>query len=93
MALSVEAIRQKDKKGLWAMDLRHSLDLFLIGETVVRDWVFRQWSGDASEKCEVFVLLNLAFQKLLKAHARDYCQRCRAALTPPPEAVEKENRI
>lgn len=82
--------RQYEILNVWRINLCQSVEVFLVGETVVRRWVRRHVNATDSQFLEMFELLNAATHQLVRLYSLRYCENCRA-LQPTGQTPGRED--
>ena len=79
-APNVAEMQQLGHSSRWKIGLCDSLEAFLTGEVVVRQWACQHLEVSESELPLLFETINRAFHRLYRFHALRYCENCRASL-------------
>lgn len=62
--------------GAWSLTLCQGIEVFLVGESVVRRWVHIRLNAAPEEWFDVFEQVNRAFHQIVRYYVLRYCDSC-----------------
>lgn len=74
--------------GDWKLTLCQGIEVFLVGESVVRRWVHSHLEAAPEEWFDVFEQLNRAFHQIVRYYVLRYCDSCVPTVKAAPLAPE-----
>jgi hypothetical protein len=69
----------------WKLTLCQGIEVFLVGESVVRRWVHAHLDAAPDEWFNAFEQLNRAFHQLIRYYVLRYCDSCVPAVPAEPQ--------
>jgi hypothetical protein len=77
----------------WKLTLCQGIEVFLVGESVVRRWIHTRLEAAPEDWFDVFEQVNRAFHQIVRYYVLRYCDSCvpivksAAQSSPPPPPV------